>query len=68
MFDDMGSSLNRVPFGVPKIVRHPYKKDPHYRDPKLECYPSDITIVEAMTLEHHHLHAPKAKVIRGSWH
>ena len=28
----------RVPFSVPIIVRHPYKKDPE-RDPNLENYP-----------------------------
>ena len=36
----MGSSLNLgSPFEVPKIVRHPFKKDPQKRDPNLESYP-----------------------------
>ena len=35
----MGSSLIRVPFQVPNIVRHPYKKDPE-RDPNSENYPN----------------------------
>ena len=34
----MGSFLNQGPSQVPKIVRHPSKKDPK-RDPNLENYP-----------------------------
>ena len=34
----MRSSLSRVPFYDPNIVRHPYKKDPKM-DPNLESYP-----------------------------
>ena len=35
---DVGSSQIKVPFEVPNIVRHPYKKDPK-RDPSSENYP-----------------------------
>ena len=34
----MGSFLNQGPSQVPKIVRHPSKKDPK-RDPNLENHP-----------------------------
>ena len=44
----MGSSLNSGPFfGIPIIVRHPYKKDPK-RDPTLENYPDLLAHAGAM--------------------